>query len=154
MASFQHSTDQSPQGGRQKRYFTLADANRSLVLVKRIVADVVTEYSRLLDLQELADAAQANEDCQRAENAHAELAATAEKLRCCLEELDDMGVLLTDWSVGMVDFPSLVNGREVQLSWRCGEPQVCYWRDTHSGSKGRQPIETLLTDPALTIGGR
>ena len=35
-----------------RHFFTPAQANKALVLVRRIVADVVTHYTRMLDLHE------------------------------------------------------------------------------------------------------
>jgi hypothetical protein len=43
--------------------------------------------------------------------------------------------------MGIVDFPSLRDGREVYLCWRVDEPTVAYWHDLDAGFRGRQPLE-------------
>ena len=44
----------------KRRLFTTQEANRSLVLVRRIVEDVIANHSALLELQETYEVAQAH----------------------------------------------------------------------------------------------
>lgn len=124
------------------RRFTVDEADRALVLVKRIVADVVRDYARLLELQEIIDASGVAGSPQ-AHAAREEISRTAESLQTCIAEADAVGVVLKDWAVGIVDFPTCADGREVQLCWRLGEPRVAHWHETDAGFAERQPIETL-----------
>ncbi|HUT00879.1 MAG TPA: DUF2203 domain-containing protein [Phycisphaerae bacterium] len=126
-----------------KRVFTVGEANRALVLVRRIVADVIQEYSRLLELQETLEAAEAHGAAEEYALAHAALTRSAEGLRACLAELDDVGVELKDWSLGAVDFPSTAGGRQVCLSWRYGQERVEHWHEMESSFASLQPLETL-----------
>jgi hypothetical protein len=128
-----------------KRTFTLPEANRSLVLVKRIVGDVIFEYAKLLDLQEAVEAAEAGGAAQQGEASRLALIRTAGRLRSCLEELDELGVELKDWSLGVVDFPSMAGGRQVMLCWQYGQENVAHWHELDVCLSGRQPIETLPT---------
>ena len=41
---------------------------------------------------------------------------------------------------GLVDFPSLREGREVYLCWREGEDQIDFWHEVDAGFAGRQPL--------------
>jgi len=41
---------------------------------------------------------------------------------------------------GLVDFPSVYEGRWVYLCWRNGEEELRYWHETNSGFPGRQQI--------------
>ncbi len=122
-----------------RRYFSVAQAQCALVLVGRIVADVLSLYARLLDLQEAVEAAES----AGAEAGRDELVETAEKLHSCLQEMDDVGVELKDWEAGAVDFPCVAGGREVRLCWQYGDERISYWHETHACPDGRQPIETL-----------
>jgi hypothetical protein len=123
------------------RLFSVEEANRALVLVRRIVADIVREYARLTDLQETVDAAFGASGGPIA--AREELAATAERLRVCLEELEDVGVELKDFPRGIVDFPARFGGTPVYLCWRPGEPTVCHWHELGEGFAQRRSIATL-----------
>ena len=126
-----------------KRVFTLAEANRALVLVKRIVADVMREYSRMLDLQEALEAAEASGAAERYEETRLALIRSAGQLRACLAELDDVGAELKDWSLGVVDFPCVAGGRQVCLTWQHGQDRVERWHDLDSSFACLHPIETL-----------
>lgn len=55
-------------------------------------------------------------------------------------ELDVMGVVLKGVENGLIDFPSLREGREVYLCWKHPEREVRYWHDLDTGFAGRQPI--------------
>lgn len=57
-----------------------------------------------------------------------------------LRELDDQCIIVRDLDRGLVDFPSLRDGREVFLCWKEGEPQISYWHDLDAGYAGRQPL--------------
>ncbi len=39
-----------------------------------------------------------------------------------VQELHALGVELKDYYTGLVDFPAWMNGHEVYLCWRLGEP--------------------------------
>lgn len=57
-----------------------------------------------------------------------------------LRNLDDQCIIVRDLDRGLVDFPSLRDGREVFLCWEEGEPQIAYWHDLDAGYAGRQPL--------------
>jgi hypothetical protein len=56
-------------------------------------------------------------------------------------ELDAIGVQLKDFDRGLVDFPSLREGRVVLLCWQLGEgDQLEWWHDMDAGFGGRTPL--------------
>lgn len=58
-----------------------------------------------------------------------------------LAELDAIGVQLKDFDRGLVDFPSLREGRVVLLCWQLGEgDELEWWHDMDSGFGGRTPL--------------
>lgn len=61
-------------------------------------------------------------------------------LRQALIELQAAEVVLRDLEQGLVDFPSLREGREVYLCLEDGEEEIGYWHDLESGHGGRQPL--------------
>lgn len=130
----------------QRQYFTVEQANRALVLVRKIVSDIVGGYRRLMDLQEILEAAQTDGTGMQCEPVRRDLIQMVEKLQACLEELDDVGVELKDWSLGILDFPCIFDGREILLSWQHGEPAIGYWHQSDEGFGARQPIGTLMME--------
>jgi len=128
---------------RHKRVFSLPEANRALVLVRRIVTDVIFEYSRMIDLQEQLEAAEEAEAVEQSDKTRMDLIRSAGRLRTCLDELDDVGVELKDWALGVVDFPSLAAGREICLCWQYGQDGIEYWHEVESTFADRQPVADL-----------
>jgi len=59
----------------------------------------------------------------------------------CLAELDAIGVSVKDLDSGLLDFPGLRDGEEVELCWRVGEPRVAHWHRIGEGFPGRKPID-------------
>lgn len=123
---------------RRRRCYSLEEANRSLVLIRRIVRDIIRQHGRVVELQELADLTDGrlSPDSQAGQ----ELRATINHLAGLLQELDELNVLLVDYSRGAVDFPSQVDGREVYLSWQCGQQAISAW---HEVGQEPQALGTL-----------
>ena len=140
----------APHVEKNMRFFSVEQANRSLVLVQRIVEDVVREYGQLVELEELIETAEQNDRCDLLEKARQRLVKTVDTIQSCLEELDQIGVELRDFSRGIASFPSLYEGREIRLSWRCGEQSVSHWHEPDAAFACRQPISILDAPKALT----
>jgi hypothetical protein len=62
------------------------------------------------------------------------------ELQRTLGELQAMEVVLRDLERGLVDFPTLRDGREVYLCWEAGESEIGFWHDIDAGYGGRQPL--------------
>ena len=63
------------------------------------------------------------------------------KIASDTSELDTLGVQLKDYERGLIDFPSLRDGRVVLLCWHLGDgDQIEWWHDVEAGFAGRQPL--------------
>jgi hypothetical protein len=62
------------------------------------------------------------------------------EMRNALVELQAVEVVLRDLDRGLVDFPSIRDGREVFLCWELGEDEIGYWHDLDAGYGGRRPL--------------
>lgn len=60
-----------------------------------------------------------------------------------VDRIDQLGIALRDIPTGLVDFPALVNGRQVWLCWRSDEDAIHFWHDLDSGFGGRRPLIEL-----------
>ena len=56
-------------------------------------------------------------------------------------ELEQIGCFYQDpsFTLGLVDFPAIIDGEEVLLCWRSDEPGVAYYHGPE-GYRGRRPI--------------
>lgn len=61
-------------------------------------------------------------------------------LRREVERVTGQGIILRDPDSGLVDFPSLREGRVVQLCWRLGEDAVSHWHEVDAGYQSRRPL--------------
>ncbi len=124
----------------KKRRFSLAEANRSLPLVQRVVTDIVRSHEQAVALQaKLEDGAKGDERSATQEK----LEKLMDKLQGFVDELAEIGVELKDYSIGLVDFIGRHEGRDVYLCWKLGEDKIGYWHDLHTGFAGRKPVTQL-----------
>ncbi len=131
------------------KLFTVAEANRTLPLVKVIVSDIVTLAQDVKDRQErLRELRARRTSARKTSDAHSEevhqmeeeLEADVERLRGFIDELNKIGVELKDPLMGLCDFRSLMDGREVYLCWRHGENGIEYWHELDAGFSGRHSL--------------
>jgi hypothetical protein len=61
-------------------------------------------------------------------------------MRGILMEFYSREIQLKDFERGLVDFPSVIGGREVFLCWEQGEEDIEYWHDLDSGYAGREHL--------------
>ena len=63
------------------------------------------------------------------------------ELRDSMIELRELEVVLRDLDRGLLDFPSLRDGREVYLCWQEGEDGIAFWHEPDAGFGGRRPLD-------------
>jgi hypothetical protein len=128
----------------KRRHFTLAQARSSLVLVGRIASDIqkvelqrreLVEKSRNNDLDKTPP--------QEIQNIESAFEALTEQMAHLVEELADIGVELKDPGRGLVDFPAMFDGREIDLCWQIGELTINYWHELNAGYAGRRNVAEL-----------
>lgn len=129
-----------------KKVFSPEEANRTLPLVKRIVADIVeqhkafsatrAEYAKLQSQKSL-------DPSQKGRKAELEssIKSSVAEMQGYVAELESLGIAIKSFDEGLIDFPSSRDGREVFLCWKHGEDSVEFWHEPDKGYAGRQPIE-------------
>jgi hypothetical protein len=63
-----------------------------------------------------------------------------------LEEVQELGCVVKDLDIGLVDFPTTFRGAEVYLCWKLGETQIEFWHGVDEGFRGRKPIDRDFRD--------
>jgi hypothetical protein len=124
---------------RRVRRFTLAQANRTLPLVRRIVSDIVRVHRDVRNMQIAIQAAGAKDQAA----AQTALDRGLDSLQTYVDELVEIGCELKDFNSGLVDFIGRHDGHDVCLCWKLGEETICYWHEIAAGFAGRQPVVTL-----------
>ena len=130
------------------KLFTVDQANATLPLVRKIVADIVRQHAtwreKILELDLASSNAQAEGSHADADRLEREVQTLAREIAGFQRELDALGIELKDPRLGLVDFPGEMNGRRILLCWRMGEPEVQFWHEVDAGYAGRQPLAPSL----------
>lgn len=63
------------------------------------------------------------------------------EVRRLLGALQESGIVLRDIDRGLLDFPALIDDREIYLCWELGDDEIGFWHDLSSGFGGRQPLD-------------
>ncbi len=115
------------------KYFTPAEANRTLPLVRKIVKDIL-DYSQ--ELKTITDTIGGNVD----ENPIA--TNLISDIKGFMRELEEIGCSYKHWnfSVGLVDFPAIIDNEEVYLCWKSDEDSIEYYHGINEGFRGRKLI--------------
>jgi hypothetical protein len=58
-----------------------------------------------------------------------------------MDSIQEIGCLVKDLDIGLLDFPTLYRGREVYLCWRLGEQRIEHWHGVDEGFRGRKPVD-------------
>jgi hypothetical protein len=124
------------------KIFTVQEANALLPNVRTIVGKIQREHRRISHYRE--DAKKAADAAERGGGGFVDgvaYAALLNELTTQLTELEALGVQLKDFERGLVDFPSLRDGRVVLLCWQLGEgDELEWWHDVDAGFAGRTPL--------------
>lgn len=127
----------------KRKFFTIEQANKTLVLLRKIVGEIIEQYDNLLQIEELIEFAEETRDKNNLSKYRKKLVCLVDNVQECLEELQLIGVSVRDFKTGTVDFPARYNGREISLCWTYGEPSVSYWHEINTGLAAREELESL-----------
>ena len=124
------------------KLFTIQEANALLPSVRTIVGKIQQAHRNVLRYAEEAKlAAEAAEKGGGGVSSGLAYARALTELTGSLAELEVLGVQLKDFERGLVDFPSLREGRVVLLCWQMGEgDELEWWHDVDAGFAGRTPL--------------
>jgi len=69
-----------------------------------------------------------------------EVEPAAREIESLLQEIESLGGEFKGLDLGLVDFPSEIDGRAVLLCWQYGEAEVGYYHELDTGFAGRRPL--------------
>jgi hypothetical protein len=136
------------------RFFTLTEARAALPVVGRSLREAVQAKAHYLEAEKtIHDLGQrimmlggVNVDTAVAEAWKTQYDSNAQTLKTVMERIEDLGVLVKDLDIGLVDFPTLFRGEEVYLCWRMDESDIDHWHGVNEGFSGRRPIDKHFVD--------
>jgi hypothetical protein len=124
------------------KIFSVEEANSLLPAVRRLVKKIQRAHTLMISQQ--SEAKQAAECAEQGGGGMANgvaYAALLINMTALVGEIEALGVQLKDFSRGLIDFPSLREGRVVLLCWQLGEgDRLEWWHDVEAGFAGRTPL--------------
>ena len=142
-------SDEDPQLFRMSRRFTLYAAERLLPEIESGLREAIACKAAFEEAQNelqataqrvmmlggvLVDRDKTHQQKQRRDQ-------QAQNLKTAVHNIQELGCIIKDLDIGLVDFPTRFRGEEVYLCWKLGEQGIEFWHGTHEGFAGRKPID-------------
>ncbi len=126
-------------------FYDIDGATERLATVGPLLETLRAQRADVARLSERLRLAEADEDADPAVAGvlRARIRAVVDQMEGAVSRLDDWGIVLRDIRSGLIDFPALVNGRQVWLCWRLGEDEIAWWHELTTGLESRRPLETI-----------
>ena len=120
------------------KIFTLQQAIKTLPLVKKIVDDILNTGQSIRTLSIEMEKPEEDPEINR----------LMDQLDELFDEMEALGCFYKDWnfSVGLVDFPARINGKDVMFCWKSDEERIGHYHDAESGFAGRRTIPKELSE--------
>ena len=130
------------------RYFTPGDVEALIPVLTRAMRRVMTGHEGASALRErlraererialtgggVLDRARWRADTERIKQ-------LTRRMQDGLERIAELGGVPKDLGLGLVDFPYLRDGREVNLCWKYGEREIRHWHGLDEGYTARKPL--------------
>jgi Uncharacterized conserved protein (DUF2203) len=122
---------------RHSRHYSLEEATALLPRVAELLATMRDARDRLGDSEARAALAEASNGGGQPGRV---VSGGFLELRESMLEFREREIILRDLDRGLVDFPSLRDGREIYLCWEEGEPEIGFWHEPETGFAGRRPL--------------
>jgi hypothetical protein len=131
----------------EERHFSIEEANEALEEVRPLTEELVGHRRSLVKLQERQAAITTriagnggNVEPHELEDVQERLDEEVAGIARCVARIHEVGALVKDLDVGLVDFPAMRDGEEILLCWRLGEAEVGFWHGLDEGFSGRKPL--------------
>jgi hypothetical protein len=135
------------------KIFTLSEAQTLLPVVEALLRKAQAAGRRATDLDE--EMQQLSQRIFLAGGLHVDIVAVARRraerdkatkeAQDTLAEIDAVGVQIKDLDNGLLDFPSVLDGKSILLCWKLGEKEIAYWHSPEDGFAGRKPLDPRMS---------
>jgi hypothetical protein len=122
------------------KLFTLEEANALLPRLRELLDDLTLHRDALREKAPRLEPILRTAGANGGGRAGSEYGVEAYNLYLAIGRIHELGVLLKDLDMGLLDFPHEREGRIVFLCWHPPEERVGYWHEIEAGYAGRQPL--------------
>lgn len=138
----------------ESKLISIEEANRMLPLLRQIVIDIMTNWEQIIYkrtelecLEKGVDSSGAAADPKSKESTLAglkqELNVLIDRINNYIREVEDLGCFVEEFKRGIINFPSLYNGRKVFLCWKPDESAVTFWHELDESFNDRARIRDV-----------
>lgn len=124
------------------KIFTLHEANAMLAAVEPKLRRLRDRYASIAEMRSSASiAALMGTDGGGGMEGGTAYVRALYQIGQLTSEIDDLGIQLKDYNRGLIDFPSMMEGRVILLCWQLDEgPEIKWWHELDSGFASRRPL--------------
>jgi hypothetical protein len=122
-----------------KKHYTLAEARALLPRVRKWLDQLAALRTELQSLEDEVGKLMAP-GCDVGGSVVNRFMRKLLDLRELLIEFHERDIQIKDVQRGLVDFPAIIDGREVFLCWEKAEDDIGFWHDLETGFAGREPL--------------
>jgi hypothetical protein len=127
--------------GQGVRLFDVGEAERMLPLIRVIVKGMMDDHAERQSLLDRLEGGSEELSSREARALRTEIDTLTEKLTEAASELEVLGVEFKGIDLGLVDFPTTIDGELAYLCWSYGENRIEFWHSPDGGYAGRRPLE-------------
>lgn len=135
----------------ESRLVSIEEANRMLPLLRQIVRDITTNWELIIYKRTELECLEKGVDSsgpvltpQQKEanllNLKQELNTLIDRINNYIREVEELGCFVEEFKRGIINFPSLHNGRKVFLCWKPDEVGVIHWHELDESFNDRERI--------------
>ena len=136
----------------ESRLVSIEEGNQMLPLLRRIVKDITKKWELIIYKRTELECLEKGFDSSHGDLDGKEREATIEglkqdlnylidKINSYIREVEDLGCFVEEFKRGIINFPSLYNGRKVFLCWTPGEEIVAHWHELDESYNDRVRIK-------------
>lgn len=123
------------------RYFTPEQANALLPEIEPLVGELLERRAKVARVGRQIDDRLADLRTDFANPQATALTHEFAVIEDLIEQIQAHGCVVKSLEAGLVDFLAEIDGRDVYLCWRFGEPRVAYYHELHTGFQSRRRLD-------------
>jgi len=131
-----------------EKVFTVQEAEALIPKLEQIVEGLMDHKRNAMEIgqqlsriQEQLKAGDKTVEATALPNKQTELEFLVKIINEGLDAIEELGAEPKDLDLGLVDFPTIINGEEVLLCWKYGEKSITHYHGLRDGFAGRKRIQ-------------
>jgi len=128
-------------------YFTFNEANNLIPWLNQVFDSIEPLQLKIqklsMEIRTLRQSVYSNGGSNKVNeivNRESVIAATSKIIEAQVKEIQESGIIVRNILQGLVDFPYILEKREVYLCWIRGETQIGFFHETNTGYADRQSL--------------